>query len=70
MMKKFICLFAILLQLKFVSAYIDPGTGVAIGNSLLALIISVIGLITAFIVRVFINPIKRTLKRTWNLIKS
>jgi hypothetical protein len=48
-----------LLSLSFISAYIDPGTGIAIAGSAWGAIYGVILIIGAFLAKVFIHPIKR-----------
>lgn len=47
------------------SAYIDPGTGVAIASGAWGAIVAGIAVFAAFIVRIFINPIKRFFGRLW-----
>lgn len=56
----FICIF---FNLNLVSAYIDPGTGIAIAGSAWGAIYGVILVIGAFLARIFIHPIKRFFSR-------
>jgi len=58
-----VVLVSFLISSSFISAYIDPGTGIAIAGSAWGAIYGLIIVVGAFLARVFIHPIKRFFKR-------
>ena len=54
-----IMLVSFLLSSSIISAYIDPGTGIAIAGSAWSAIYGVLIVAGAFLAKVFIHPIKR-----------
>ncbi len=63
----FLILFTIILA-QTTSAYIDPGTGGAIINSISPIATAIIAAIAAFFVKFFFKPIKNFFKRIWGII--
>ena len=63
-----LALVSLILQIKFSSAYIDPGTGTAIATSMWPALVGILGLVGAFIIKIFFTPIKKTSKAVWGKI--
>ncbi len=63
-------LILIMSSVSSVSAYIDPGTGGMILGSIWSTIAAVFAIISAFLVRHFIEPIKRRIRELWTRIKN
>ena len=50
--------------------YVDPGTaGMIVGRSVLPFIALCFSVVTAFLAKVFYNPIKRGIQKLWNYLK-
>ena len=48
---------------KIVSAYIDPGPGVAVAGSLWSVIVAFSSLVFAFVVKIFWHPLKNGISK-------
>lgn len=68
-MKKRLIYLLLIIQLKPVLAYIDPGTGGMIITSAWSIILIVLAIIGAFFVKIFFKPIKKAVLAIWNRIK-
>jgi hypothetical protein len=64
--KGLICLWLILIiQLTFVSAYIDPGTGGMIVTSTWSIILTIFLIIGVFFMKIIFKPIKKAVLSIW-----
>ncbi len=52
------------------SAYVDPGTGGMVLNSLWSYIAMFFAAIGAIVLKFFFSPIKERILKVWNLIKN
>jgi|TARA_B100001971_G_C18191762_1_gene539071 uncharacterized membrane protein len=66
----FASFFVLIVLGEGVLAYLDPGTGSAIGGALWPLIIAFFSAIFAFIVKYFWNPIKKVFSKLNGFAKS
>jgi len=65
----FIIILIVFIELKVVSAYIDPGTGGMVVGSVWPFILGVFAAIGGFFLECFFKPIKKGVLKLWSKIK-
>jgi flagellar motor component MotA len=60
----------VLVGIPYVNAYIDPGTGGMVIGSLWSVIVLISAVIGGFLVKYFLNPIKRAITKITTFFKN